>query len=68
VRDAGLTCISRARRSRPCSTSPKPADAQIQEAFSALAARIGSHPAAFGVYLRDEPSASRCHDRPLARL
>jgi len=59
VRDAGLTCIVSRTPLEAMVDKPETSDAQIQEAVSALAARIGSHPAAFGVYLRDEPSAKQ---------
>jgi len=59
VRDAGLACIVSRTPLEAMVDKPETTDAQIQEAVSALAARIGSHPAAFGVYLRDEPSAQQ---------
>jgi len=59
VRDAGLMCIVSRTPLEAMVARPETTSAQIQEAVSALAARIGSHPAAFGVYLRDEPSAAQ---------
>jgi len=58
-RDAGLMCIVARTPLEAMGDKPETTDAQIQEAVSALAARIGSHPAVFGVYLRDEPSAAQ---------
>jgi hypothetical protein len=59
VRDAGLTCVVSGTPLEAMVDKPETTDAQIEQAVAALAARIGSHPAAFGVHLRDEPSAKQ---------
>jgi hypothetical protein len=59
VRDAGLACIVSGTPLEAMVDKPETTDSQIRDAVAALAARIGSHPAAFGVYLRDEPSAKQ---------
>lgn len=62
VRDAGLTCIVSGTPLEAMVDKPETTDAQIADAVAALAARIGAHPAAFGVRLRDEPGA---HQLPM---
>jgi hypothetical protein len=59
VRDAGLACIVSQTPLEAMVDKPESTGAQIRDAVAALAARIGSHPAALGVYLRDEPSAKQ---------
>jgi hypothetical protein len=59
VRDAGLACIVSRTPLEAMIDKPATTDAEIRDAVAALAARIGSHPAALGVYLRDEPSAAQ---------
>ncbi|HEY3444259.1 MAG TPA: hypothetical protein VGK29_26140 [Paludibaculum sp.] len=59
VRDAGLACIVSGTPLEAMIDKPETTDAEIRAAVTALAARIGSHPAAFGVYLRDEPNAKQ---------
>lgn len=59
VRDAGLTCLVSGTPLEAMVDKPETTDAQIDAAVQALAARIANHPAAFGVHLRDEPSAQQ---------
>ena len=59
VRDAGLACFVSGTALDAMIDRPSTTDAEIKAAVSALAARIGSHPAALGVYLRDEPSVQQ---------
>jgi hypothetical protein len=59
VRDAGLTCFVDDPAIRTLVENPVATDAQIHDAVTALAGRIGSHPAAFGVQLRDEPGVDQ---------
>lgn len=58
VRDAGLSCFVRDPRISKFVADNAATDAEIHDAVAALAARIGSHPAAFGVLLRDEPGVT----------
>ncbi len=59
VRDAGLSCIVTGTPLNAMVDHPETTGAQIRQAVDALAARIANHPAAFGVYLRDEPGAAQ---------
>lgn len=59
VRDAGLTCIVSGTPIEAMIDKPQTTDAEIEQAVQALAARIGRHPAAFAIHLRDEPSAAQ---------
>jgi hypothetical protein len=55
VRAAGLACIVKDAAIDRMVSRNQAADAEIRKAVEDLAARIAKHPAAFGVYLRDEP-------------
>ncbi|MBI4893134.1 MAG: hypothetical protein HY821_21095 [Acidobacteria bacterium] len=58
VRDAGLHCFVRDDAIHKLVVANGGTDAEIQSAVAALAPKISAHPAAFGVNLRDEPSAA----------
>jgi len=59
VRDAGLTCLVNDSAIQKLVSGETATDADIRIAVTALAARIRSHPAAFGVNLRDEPGVQQ---------
>jgi hypothetical protein len=58
VRDAGLTCFVRDARANGYSWASLPPEADLRRNIAALKAQVGSHPAALGFYLRDEPDPS----------
>lgn len=59
VRAAGLACVVSYQPLRELIERGVATDAEIRQIVADLKARIGTHPAAFGVNLRDEPSAAR---------
>lgn len=59
VRAAGLACAVSYQPLRELIERGVATDAEIRQIVADLKARIGTHPAAFGVNLRDEPSAAR---------
>ena len=59
VCDAGFACIVSGTPLEAMVYKPETTGAEIRDAVAALAARIGSHPAAFGVYLSDEPGVQQ---------
>jgi hypothetical protein len=58
VLDAGLTCFVREPRINAYSWTNLPAEPELRRNIAELKVRMGSHPAALGFYLRDEPHAS----------
>jgi hypothetical protein len=59
VRAAGLVCIVSYGPLDQMISSNQGTDEEIRKAVADLKSKIASHPAAFGVYLRDEPSAAQ---------
>jgi hypothetical protein len=59
VRDAGFACIVSSTPLEAMVYKPETTDAEIHNAVAALTTRIGSHPAALGVYLSDEPGVKQ---------
>jgi len=55
VRTAGLACVVNFAPIGEMINRNQATDGEIQKAVADLKSRIGTHPAAFGVYLRDEP-------------
>lgn len=58
VQAAGLACIVAYGPIGQMINRNQATDAEIRKAVADVKARIGTHPAAFGVYLRDEPGAA----------
>jgi hypothetical protein len=58
VSTAGLTCFVSDKRANGYDWEKLPPEAELRAAVSELARQVGSHPAALGFYLRDEPHAS----------
>ncbi len=58
VRDAGLRCFVSDEAIHKLVAANGGTDGEIRAAVAALAPKISSHPAAFGVNLRDEPSVA----------
>lgn len=59
VHAAGLSCIVSDGAIGRMIGANKATDAEIQKAVAEIKAKIGNHPAAFGVNLRDEPSTEQ---------
>ena len=57
VQAAGLVCVVSYQPIRDMIARKEASDAEIRQAVADLKARIGTHPAAWGVNLRDEPGA-----------
>lgn len=55
VQAAGLACVVNYAPIGQMINRNQATDTEIQKAVADLKAKIGTHPAAFGVYLRDEP-------------
>jgi hypothetical protein len=58
VREAGLHCFVRDRRANGYNWKEPAGDEVIRKNVEELAAQVGTHPAALGFYLIDEPHAS----------
>ena len=58
VRDAGLTCFVSDPRANGYDWAKLPAEEEIRAKAADLARQVGSHPAALGFYLIDEPHGS----------
>ncbi len=58
VAAAGLKCIVSTRETHVSDAAASLDDAAIQPRVAALTERVAGHPAVFGYYLRDEPSAA----------
>ncbi|MCZ2156432.1 MAG: hypothetical protein LC114_21430 [Bryobacterales bacterium] len=58
VRSAGLSCVVSYEPLRELISRGHATDDKIRKTVAELKARIDSHPAVFGINLRDEPSAS----------
>ncbi len=58
VQAAGLSCVVSYQPIRDLIERKQATDEEIRQTVAALKARVGSHPAAFGVNLRDEPGAA----------
>ncbi|MBI3667866.1 MAG: hypothetical protein HY236_16820, partial [Acidobacteria bacterium] len=58
VRDAGLTCFVSDPRANGYDWARLPADEEIRVKVAGLVREIGTHPAALGFYLLDEPHGS----------
>jgi hypothetical protein len=59
VHAAGLSCIVSYRPIERMIERNEATDAEIKRAVAELKTKIAGHPAAFGIYLRDEPSTSQ---------
>lgn len=58
VRAAGLACVVSYQPIRDLIERNRATDEEIRQTVAGLKARVGSHPAAFGVNLRDEPGTA----------